>query len=155
MTNPEPSRASAAAVSFDPMRAEPARIRFVDLRTRRSPAGQAFIEVELERIDGVRVTGASSGQPAGFGDLRIAAEATIQALGSAVATGHRFELTGVKTVRAFDTTVVLVSVTELTTNPPQRLLGAAFAENQSASAAVLAVLNATNRVLCKPRLPEG
>jgi hypothetical protein len=149
MTTPESSSASAATA--DPSRAEPARIRYVGLRTRRTPSGLTFLEVELERVDGTRVTGTSSGQPSAFGDLRIAAEAAIAALGGAVTTGHRFELAGVKTVRAFDATVVLVSVMETTSSPPLRLLGAAFGEDQSGSAAVLAVLYATNRVLCKPR----
>ena len=115
MTSPDDNRGFAAADdSADMLQSEPARIRFVDYRSRRSPNGIVFVEVELARIDGDRVVGSASGQPSAVGDLRIAAEAAISALRQAVASGQRFEIAGVKTVRAFDATVVLVSVIELT-----------------------------------------
>jgi len=155
MTLPDDNRGPAAtADSTDTGRGEPARIQFVDYRSRRSPNGMVFVEVELARLDGDRVVGAASGQPSVIGDLRIAAEAAISALRLAVVTGQRFEIAGVKTVRAFDATVVLVSVVDLADPTAKRLLGSAFAAGDDGAAAVRAVLNATNRVLCKARL-EG
>ena len=155
MTSPDDNRGFAAADdSADMLQSEPARIRFVDYRSRRSPNGIVFVEVELARIDGDRVVGSASGQPSAVGDLRIAAEAAISALRQAVASGQRFEIAGVKTVRAFDATVVLVSVIELTDPTAKRLLGSAFATGEDGAAAVRAVLNATNRVLCRQR-PGG
>ena len=57
-----------------------------------------------------------------------------------------FELLGVKAVRAFDATVVIVSLSaraEQTT----RLVGSCLTEADPARGAALAVLNATNRLL--------
>ena len=150
MTHPDDNREPAAsAATTDIGRVEPARIRFVDYRSRRSPNGMVFVEVELERVDGERVIGSASGQPSIIGDLRIAAEAAISALRPAVVTGQRFEIAGVKTVRAFDATVVLVSIVDMADPTAKRLLGSAFAAGDDGAAAVRAVLNATNRVLCK------
>jgi hypothetical protein len=55
---------------------------------------------------------------------------------------------GVKTMRAFDANIVIVSV--LATHgggPQQRLLGCHLAEDDPLRSAVVAVLHATNRVL--------
>jgi hypothetical protein len=146
MSEREPGAAAAAAA--DPMpQGEPPRIRFIALRVQRSTSGRAQAEVELARIDGGRVTGSHAGQAIALGDLRIAAEATLAALHLATTTDHRFELTGVKSLRVFDQTVVLVQIAVVSGRGPARLVGAAFGEQDSAQAAVLAVLNATNRVL--------
>jgi hypothetical protein len=77
----------------------------------------------------------------------VVAEATLEALHRAASTGHRFELLGVKTVRAFDETVVLAQVAVVAGRGPTRLVGAAMGDDDQPRAAVLAVLNATNRVL--------
>jgi hypothetical protein len=70
----------------------------------------------------------------------------VNALGQAVQGGMTFELLGVKAVRAFDATVVIVS---LSTNAEgdQRVVGSVLTEDDPARAAALAVLNATNRIL--------
>jgi hypothetical protein len=57
-----------------------------------------------------------------------------------------FELVGVKAIRAFDATVVIVSVANRR-DGPSRLLGSCLVENDPVRGAVLAVLSATNRVL--------
>ena len=60
----------------------------------------------------------------------------------------RFELVGVKTMRAFDANIVVVSVlATLGGGPQQRLLGCHLAEDDPLRSAVVAVLHATNRVL--------
>ena len=57
-----------------------------------------------------------------------------------------FELLGVKAVRAFDATVVIVSVA-CHNGVAVRLVGSCLRETDLPRGAALAVLNATNRVL--------
>jgi hypothetical protein len=58
-----------------------------------------------------------------------------------------FELLGVKAVRAFDATVVIVSLSTNAEGSDQRVVGSVLTEQDPARAAALAVLNATNRIL--------
>ena len=147
----EPHAGSAPTLTESPHPETASRIRFVEARTRKAPSGQCHADVELERLDGGRVVGSRSGQSSAVGPLRIAAEATIEALHLAVGDGERFELVGVKTVRAFDQTVVLVLLITRTARGLVRLVGAAVGDSADdadvSRAAVLAVLNASNRVL--------
>lgn len=146
-----PDARTANALTDSSQAEQPPRIRYVAARAHNTPAGQSHAEVELERLDGQRVVGHRSGQSSALGAVRIAAEATIDALHLAVASDVRFELVGVKTVRAFDQTVVLVLLTTRTERGLVRLVGAAVGDSGDpadlARAAVLAVLNASNRVL--------
>ena len=141
-SNPIPSTASRER--------DTPRIRLLALRAHRSPAGLCRAEVELERLDGTPVVGSRDGRAIAIGDLRIVAEATIDAIHRATTTDHRFELLGVKTVRAFDENVVLVQLSLVRGAGPARLVGAALGVPDCTRAAVLAVLNATNRVLAVP-----
>ena len=139
---PEPSLPAA-----DVSAGEPRRVRLVALRAQRFPSGQCRAEVELQRQDGTTVVGAREGHTIALGDLRIVAEATLEALHRASTTDLRFELLGVKTVRAFDQTVVLVQIAVVAGRAPVRLVGAAMGDTDLPRAAVLSVLNATNRIL--------
>jgi len=140
--DPEPSRSPAELSA-----GEPRRVRLLSLRAQRFPSGQCRAEVELQRLDGSTVLGAREGHAIALGDLRIVAEATIDALHRASSSGLRFELLGVKTVRAFDETVVLVHLAVVAGRDPIRLVGAAMGDTDLPRAAVLSILNATNRVL--------
>ena len=105
------------------------------------------------------MVGKASGQSSPVSDLRVAAEAGIAAIEKFTSGGLKLELLGVKALRAFDANIVIVSVEVkrgdgparllgITGEPgPARLLGAACNEENLARAAVVAVLNATNRVL--------
>ena len=136
-----------------------ARIRFMEARTRDLSSAQCAVEVELERTDGRRVVGTRTGMPSAIGAIRIAAEAAVEALHLAVAEDQRFELVGVKSVRAFDQTVVLVLLTTRGSHGVVRLVGAAVGESADPAdvtrAAVLSVLNASNRVLVLVRNADG
>jgi len=123
------------------------RLRFTDFRFIRTPSGQCTAEAELEWVDGVRVVGKSGGQSSEMGDLRIGAEAALRALESFSGGALQFELIGVRLVRAFDANVVIVSVGVLRGEGPRKLLGCYLAENDPVRGSVVAVLNATNRVL--------
>ena len=148
--------AEVADSTGESLPAEAQRFRLIELRVRRTPAGHCRAEVELEWTDGSRIVGVGTGQSSAFGDMRIAAEAAIDALHQGGNDPGRFDLVGVKAMRAFDSTVVIVSVVASWPHGPSsvRLVGAAFAEDDDVSrGSVLAVLNATNRII--GRRPVG
>jgi hypothetical protein len=140
-------------------RGEPARIRFTGLSVHRAPSGCCRATVTLERTDGQPVEGAADAEAGTAGDLRAAAMATIEALHRAAKSGERFTLLGVKHVRAFDRYVVLVQLGRVGLaavrgpsgdGAPAQLVGSAFTDGDLMRATVLAVLNASNRVLWTP-----
>ena len=123
------------------------RLRFTNFRFTRTPAGQCSAEVELEWVEGSRVIGKASGQSSPMGDLRIAADAGLDAIERFGEGALKFELVGVKAMRAFDANIVIVSVMVIRGEGPRRLLGCYLAERDPVRASVIAVLNATNRLL--------
>ena len=123
------------------------RLRFTNFRFERTPSGRCSANVELEWLAGERVTGRADGIVSPLGDLRVAAEATIRALESFARGAFTLELIGVKTMRAFDANVVLVSVQANTNDGQRRLLGCHLSEDDLMRGAVIATLQATNRVL--------
>jgi hypothetical protein len=138
------------APATEPLVADGWRARLLGVRVRRLPVGMSRAEVDLQRPDGTTVTGAREGAASAVGDLRVIVEATLDALHRANESGVRFALHGVKTVRAFDETVVLVQLAVVAGRAPVRLVGAAMGEADQARTAVLSVLNATNRILGQP-----
>ena len=125
---------------------EVGRLRLAAYRCVRTPASVCRVEVELEDSAGNRTSGVAEGALAFSGELRIAAEATLRALESARPGLPRFDLLGVKTLRAFDANVVIVAVATQRLGVPTRLLGCVQSAGDLDRAAVLAVLDATNRV---------
>lgn len=123
------------------------RLRFSDFSFSRTQAGQCAAEVELEFSPGKKYRGRADGQSSTMGDLRVAADAAIKALATFSGGELDFELIGVKTVRAFDANLIIVSVVLKDPVSPARLLGAYLADGDMARGAALAVLNATNRIL--------
>ena len=123
------------------------RLRLADSRFVRTPDGRCTAEVVLDWVDGNQFRGSSSGLSSPAVDLRVAAEAAIRALHTFAKGELAFELLGVKSIRAFDANVIIVSVAVKHGPGPQRLVGVCLVENDPVHGAVLAVLNATNRVL--------
>jgi hypothetical protein len=122
------------------------RLRFQEFGFQRLPNGRCRAKVVLTWSDGRRFEGSADGVSSQTGELRCCAVAAVNALEQAVQPRLTFELLGVKTVRAFDATVVIVSLSaraEQTT----RLVGSCLTETDPARGAALAVLNATNRLL--------
>jgi hypothetical protein len=162
LSPPEPQHADPTAAAGHPdeaparaeSRGEPPRIRFMGLGVSRASSGRCRATVTLERVDGERVEGAADVEASAAGDLRAGATATLEALRRASRTGHRFTLLGVKSVRAFDRHVVLVQLGVTGAGAgaaaPAQLVGSAFADGDLMRATVLAVLNASNRVLWAP-----
>jgi hypothetical protein len=97
--------------------------------------------------DGELHVGKSKGQSSPLGDFRVAAEAALHALQDFAKDALRFELLGVKHVRAFDSNLLIVSVSVREGEDVTRLVGCYLAETDPRRGAAMAVLNATNRIL--------
>jgi len=123
------------------------RLRFSDFVFHRSADGRCSAEVELEWMDGVKVRGSASGQSSPTVDLRVAADATLRAIELFSEGSLSFELIGVKAIRAFDASVIIVSISNRRPEGPRRLLGSSLTEEDPVRGAVLAVLSGTNRVM--------
>jgi len=124
------------------------RLRFIGFGFERLPSGRCQAEVTLELGPGERWAGRADGVASDAGELRCAAEATLRAIEQSVRGVVSFDLLGVKAVRAFDATVVIVSLTSRDQAArASRLVGSYITDDLSARGAALAVLNATNRVL--------
>jgi hypothetical protein len=126
-----------------PVRTE--RLKFSSFTFTRSPAGRCTVQVELEYA-GKRFVGRTEGQSSPIGDLRLGAEAAMQAVESFAQGRLGLELMGIKLVRAFDANVVVVSCTQRSARGT-RLVGCYLADRDAVRGSALAVLNATNRIL--------
>jgi hypothetical protein len=124
------------------------RLRFVGFKLDRLPSGECRARVTLAWPDGPRFEGEARGLTSQAGELRCAAQAALQALAQAV-QDPAFELVGVKAVRAFDATVVIVSLGLPGHSEGPRVVGSYLTEGDVPRGAALAVLNATNRLLAK------
>jgi hypothetical protein len=122
------------------------RLRFADFSFTRTPSGQCSAEVSLEWDSNIYV-GRSIGQSSPLGDFRVAAEACLHALEDFAKDVMHFELLGIKHVRAFDSNLLIVSVSLREGQQLTRLVGCYLAETDTRRGAAMAVLNATNRVL--------
>jgi len=123
------------------------RLRFVEFDFRRLPSGGCRARVELEWVAGRRYVGQAEGIGSATGVLRCAAEATIRAIEASLDGRMHFELLGVKALRAFDATVVIVSLATHVDSEARRMVGSYLTEDGRERGAALAVLNATNRLL--------
>lgn len=98
---------------------------------------------------GQTVEGKSEGLETLQGRLRASAEAALLATIAATASRPRFDVVGVKAIRAFDGWVVVVRVNGVADGRTYKLLGSASCEDEErlSHTAALAVLDATNRVV--------
>lgn len=124
------------------------RLRFVGFKLDRLPSGECRARVTLAWPDGPRFEGEARGLTSQAGELRCAAQAALLALVQAVREPS-FELVGVKAVRAFDATVVIVSLGLPGHSEGPRVVGSYLTEGDAPRGAALAVLNATNRLLAR------
>jgi hypothetical protein len=123
------------------------RLRFAEFVLDRLPNGRCRARVGLTWKGSEQFTGEGEGLASQAGELRCAAQACVNALAEAVQGGMTFELLGVKAVRAFDATVVIVSLSTHGDGAGHRVVGSFLTETDLARGAALAVLNATNRIL--------
>lgn len=125
------------------------RLRFIGFDFERLPNGRCRAKVTLLWDPSSEYVGTHEALGSEAGELRCAAQATLNAIQEAV-TGRgdlTCELLGVKSVRAFDTTVLIVSLVAQHEGTSQRLVGSFLAEDRPERGAAVAVLNATNRLL--------
>lgn len=123
------------------------RVRFTSLSTERPTAGLVKASVRLEWSERV-YEGHAEAESSIVGDLRVCAQATLCALEAVLEGALAFHLVGVKAARIFDQEVVVVLAYVDGPQPGRQLLGTAITtDDQPMRAAVLAVLNATNRTL--------
>lgn len=122
------------------------RVRFVEVEVTQTGPSAAAVNVVVE-WGGARFTGMAEGEYAGgVADLRLTVAATLHALEATVGDGLDVRGVGVKQLRIFDQHMVVVLLqTEAGTSRP--LVGSCLAGGDVHGAAVLAVLNATNRLL--------
>src|SRR5438445_13234190 len=104
------------------------RLRFKDFAFQRLTSGRCHARVVLGWSDGRQFVGESHGVTSQTGELRCCAAAAVQALEQAVQTKVAFELPGVKAVRAFDATVVIVSLSAREPEAAARLAGSYLTE---------------------------
>jgi len=123
------------------------RVKFVDFTLVRLRTGRCRARVKLSWEEGDEFVGESEGLSSQAGELRCSAEACVDALAKAVKGEVKLELLAVKSVRAFDATVVIVSLAMPMEAEGHRLVGCFLTEDNPPRGAALAVLNATNRLL--------
>ena len=123
------------------------RLRFAEFFIDRLPNGKCRARVCLTWRGTEQFVGESEGLTSQAGELRCAAFACVHALHEAVQSKLTFDLLGVKAVRAFDSTVVIVSLSTVTHGSPHRIVGSYLTDDDTAKGAALAVLDATNRIL--------
>lgn len=123
------------------------RLIFSDFIFNRFPDGRCRAQVELTRRSGENFVGTREGRGTEIMALRCAAQASVDAIQQVVESGRSFELLGVKSVHAFDTVIVIVSVGVHEGDGRRRFVGTYVADQGIERAAAVAVLNATNRYL--------
>lgn len=133
--------------SPDPLSDRLERLRFAEFTLDRLPNGRCRARVGLTWRDSEQFTGEGEGLASQAGELRCSAQACVIALGQAIQGGLSFELLGVKAVRAFDATVIIVSLAVHGEGSGHRVVGSYLTEADTPRGAALAVLNATNRIL--------
>jgi hypothetical protein len=85
------------------------------------------------------------------GDLRLAALATLDAVSASTGAALRFELVGVKPLRAFDTNLIVVGILAHRDGTVTRVVGTAIADDDVLAGVARATLHAVNR-LAEPLL---
>lgn len=126
------------------------RLHLVDVVQVVTPSGGSEVAVHLRASDGTQSSGQGAGLAHREGTLRAAGEATLRALAPLCEGRLRLELRGVRSLRAFDAVLVIVS---LLARPeggemPYRLIGSVAAPNDDlVRGTVMAVLDALNRVM--------
>ena len=123
------------------------RVKFAQFEFRRLPSGTCRARVVLEWRPGDTHVGEAEGTVSQAGMMRCAAQAAVTALESAIDRKVTFELLGVKSLKAFDSNVIIVSLTTHGDGPARRIVGSYLAEEELERGAALAVLHATNRLL--------
>lgn len=122
------------------------RLQLVGCRIERRPAARSRVSVEFAGPwFATPLVCEQEGTTCPGGDLRLAARATLDALTAATAGTVHFDLIGVKSSRAFDTSLMMVAVMVRRDGVTTKALGVAVDEDNTVLATVRATLHAVNR----------
>lgn len=126
------------------------RLRFEEFLLERSPDGRCRAEVRMAWIGVRRFIGEARGIQTMEGEIRASAEAALAAVAQAAGGRIDLNLRGAKAFRAFDAWMVVVSVNARSAEESRRLWGSVpCTDENTGRAAVLAILDSTNRLLEK------
>jgi hypothetical protein len=132
------------------------RLRFEEFLLERFPDGRCRAEVRMSWTGQRRFIGEATGTQTMEGEIRASAEAALAAIAESTEGRLDLRLRGAKAFRAFDAWMVVVSVNATTTEESRRLWGAfPCTDEDTGRAAVLAVLDSTNRILERYLVPQG
>lgn len=132
-------------VATDPDSGPRRRVRFEKIERTLQSSGMSRLRVTLEWM-GRFYTGEAWGETGDAVELRTAAAATIAAVNSVLGGDKGFRLIGVKSLRAFDADMVVVSI-QCADPEPRHYVGAVMADPDPLHGAARAVLHALNRVI--------
>jgi hypothetical protein len=123
------------------------RIRFKDFVLQQLSDTQCSVRVVLAWHAGEEFVGTAEGEDSPHGQLRSAAEAAARALEAATHGQVELTILAVKALTTLETVLVVVSLSSRVDQRSERLVGSCLIKEQPARGAVLAVLDATNRLL--------
>ena len=123
------------------------RLRLDDVRIATIDGERCRARVSLTGRDSVPRTAEAEGPASPAGRLRSVAEATVAALTQHVQSGLTVELLGIKSLRAFDNTLVVASVMVRWAGHSERVVGSCIQTVENPRGAALATLDATNRLV--------
>ncbi len=124
------------------------RVRLLSVQMDTTPDSRCVVRVEIEWAAGKRFEGISRGNATRHGMLVAGALATLNALRAVTGGRLQLDFRGAKAVRAFDALVVIVALRGQGDDRGYNLIGCGeAAEEEVARGGVLAVLDATNRIL--------
>jgi len=124
------------------------RLSFEDFQLVRFPNGRRRARVRVDWTLGRSFFGDAEGNQTLEGEVRSAAEAALEAAAGATEGRVNLELRGTKALKVFDAWVVVVMVRAWIDSEPLQLLGAyPCPDEDTPRGAVMASLDATNRVL--------
>ncbi len=127
-----------------------ARARLDSVEVKRARDGTCRVEVKLTDPSGTPQVGETRCHDTPPALTRAGVQATIQALESLGDARIKLKLTGVKSLRAFDSRVVIVAIRARVDQRRENLLGAVEAPSGDlCRGGVIATLNAVNRLLAR------
>lgn len=145
MSDHPPEDAVGSPGAGDPPSGAEDRFRLASVTARSDASSRREVTVVLERC-GTSFRGSAEGVGGPQVELRLAAEATMVAIATALEGIVPFRLVGVKSIHAFDGDLVLVGLSGRGATD-RRLVGAVPETEGAARAAAAAVLDALNRRL--------
>ncbi len=123
------------------------RLRLITVQVEHGRGAMSQATVECEGpMEGQRTIGIQKGSTSPGGDLRLAALATLDAVMQATCGALRLEFIGVKSVRAFDTNLIVVAVIAHFEGKAIRVVGSAIAADDEPMTTARATMHALNRL---------